>query len=1316
MKQRKAINIATATMVATSAFVAVSPKQYEAATGSVDKAINKATKQIEKAYDLYYKTARNKGELPSTEEIRRQVKLAQKYYADAVKVIKKDGGSKSKQAVYTKRLDAKKTYLERVEKYVTAININVKSAKTVFQKSVETGKQKDVLKKQTALNAKIAEFEVAVTKVYGPDARKLLLEKYAKSARKEADSVKDEMKVYKAYKAIESEKLIGTDLEKASKLIDSVKAEVAKLEGKDTLLAKNILKAVSKNDKAYLDAKGIISTQSGLESVITNVKEGDKIEIKLQAIEDLKIKTNKSFTITLTGNLNRKDITIDAPNAHVTNSTENAGKVTIIDVSNTSYEQKGTYGSLVFNDINGGRLINSTQGLLNVIFGNGATVTLKGQFGNVIAGDAVNITLDNDTTVQELVVNGVVWLTVREGAKVEKTSGTGNVTTIPQSTSSSATKVVLVMGSLGTAADKKITGLIAGTYYIVKVDGKTYGVQASGTLGVENSISEALTGTEITSLRNGKSYKVEVDVARTKFQTAKVKVEALQTTASKDLTVETNLQEAETAVEEAGQALTEVAEAYPGKSELVTQYGTDKEKVEEARTAATKFQTAKTKVEALKTTASKDLTVETNLQEAETAVEEAKQALAEVAGVYPGKSELVTQYGTDKEKVEEARTATTKFQMAKTKVEALKTAASKDLTIETNLQEAETAIGEAEQALAEIAEAYPGKLELVVQYEADSLKVEEARTAVTKFQTAKAKMESLKTAASKDLTIETNLQEAETVVEEARQALAEVAEAYPGKSELIAQYEADSLKVEEARTAATKFQMAKTKVESLKTATSKDLTIETNLQEVETAVEEAKQALAEVTEAYPGKSELVTQYEASKLKVEEARVVAAKFQIAKTKVEVLRTAVSKDLTIETNLQEAEVAVEETEQALIEVAEAYPGKSELVAQYEADSLKVEGARTAATKFQTAKTKVEALKTAASKDLTIETNLQEAKVAVEEAKQALTEVIGAYPGKSELVTQYEADSLKVEGARQELDTVTTAIGKVATNDTVNITVASGGSATDEAKSQAVKTYVEDLVQDNTVTIAVETEVAGRYKIILETGNVTRETTIQVIFTAEAQSIISKTITNFDFSTVYATQAKLVSKTVTVGDFTGNRKDFTIVVGGERIPIYIDWALSKDFSKGAAMGGVVESHIQQYYLDKGGINALMNRPIYASGTTDTFQISAFQSGSASSFALEGKDWSYFFDQQTAQGTDMDTSKNRTFTVNDGTNIATIQLTSSFTTIDALVDRINNRLTNASVKAKAEKISEKQFKITSTSTAGKLIIDGMNKADFFE
>ncbi|OZI13465.1 hypothetical protein CEW92_01125 [Bacillaceae bacterium SAS-127] len=303
-----------------------------------------------------------------------------------------------------------------------------------------------------------------------------------------------------------------------------------------------------------------------------------------------------------------------------------------------------------------------------------------------------------------------------------------------------------------------------------------------------------------------------------------------------------------------------------------------------------------------------------------------------------------------------------------------------------------------------------------------------------------------------------------------------------------------------------------------------------------------------------------------------------------------------------------------------------------------------------------------------------------------------------------------------ALTRLENVT--VAATATDSSNRITLENGETLvlTSSDITNAVATITE--VPNGTVQVT-GVAVGGPITIVVQVkkdGQIIKSGTFTVTVTSAPESITSKSIMNLDFSTVQATQAKLVSKPVTVGDFTGNRKDFTIVIEGERIPIYVYWALSTDFPKGAAMGSVVESHIQDYFYQKYGVNGFSIRTVAAFGFDDTFQISTFQPGSASSFTLEGKDWSYFFEQSSAQGMDTDTSKNRTFTISDGTNGATIQLTSKFATIDELVNRINNRLTNANVKAKAEKVSTTQFKITLTSDQGNLVIGGMNKEDFFE
>ncbi|AZV45312.1 hypothetical protein BAOM_4734 [Peribacillus asahii] len=255
MSKNKAIKVVTAAVIAGSAITAVAPAQSEAATNSVDKAITKASNQMTKAFNAYYKEAKYEGKLPSTTTIRKEATLARDYYEAAKKEIAKNGGSTSKKAAYTKKLDASKPALNRVENYVKAINVNVAAKKKEFEVAVKGGTQSKVLAAQEALDQKNAEFKKAVAKVFGPDARRLLLAKYAAPADKLSATVDAEMAVYKAYRDIERKDLIETDLAAAKKLMDKVEKQVKAIEKKNAKLAKNLMKAVKKNKAAYEAAK-----------------------------------------------------------------------------------------------------------------------------------------------------------------------------------------------------------------------------------------------------------------------------------------------------------------------------------------------------------------------------------------------------------------------------------------------------------------------------------------------------------------------------------------------------------------------------------------------------------------------------------------------------------------------------------------------------------------------------------------------------------------------------------------------------------------------------------------------------------------------------------------------------------------------------------------------------------------------------------------------------------------------------------------------------------------------------------------------------
>ena len=431
MIKKKAIKIVTASAVAASAIIAVTPIESDAATSLTSK-MKKAKVMMKKPFDTYYLDA-NDSKPASLSKVKKELAAAKKAKREIRAAIKKSKlSSKQKQKLYSE-IGKYDKYLIRTQGYVNAVSINVKASRTSLDHAIKSGKPINVLAARTALEKKIKQFEQTVAKVYGPYTRSILTSYYVKPAKKHSSSIDKEIKVYKVYKQIEQEKLISLNLKEAHKLIQTVKKEVASLRAKDTLLAKNLIKMVDKVNQAYErasnEASGIVTNQTTLNKVIANAKDGDKLEIKFKASESLIIETTKALTITLTGEL--KDVTINTPKAHVTNKATKSGKITIIDVSNTGYEQVGTYGSFVFNDTNGGRLINSTGAPLNITLENGAKVKLEGPFGKITTLGTAQITLGAGTVVKEIAANGNVQVTAEKGAKVEQSTGVGTVTITP---------------------------------------------------------------------------------------------------------------------------------------------------------------------------------------------------------------------------------------------------------------------------------------------------------------------------------------------------------------------------------------------------------------------------------------------------------------------------------------------------------------------------------------------------------------------------------------------------------------------------------------------------------------------------------------------------------------------------------------------------------------------------------------------------------------------------------------------------------------------------------------------------------------------
>ena len=218
-----------------------------------------------------------------------------------------------------------------------------------------------------------------------------------------------------------------------------------------------------------------------------------------------------------------------------------------------------------------------------------------------------------------------------------------------------------------------------------------------------------------------------------------------------------------------------------------------------------------------------------------------------------------------------------------------------------------------------------------------------------------------------------------------------------------------------------------------------------------------------------------------------------------------------------------------------------------------------------------------------------------------------------------------------------------------------------------------------------------------------------------TLSTPKLVSKTITNLDFATINGTQAQATSKTMTTSNFGDSPKQFSISNGQVTIPINLYWNIptfngEQTFTIAQVVASAIDSTIQDY-CNANGIS-LMERPFGAFGFSDTFYLTAFKTGDQ--ITLSGPDWNYFFEQPTYTSTPTDYSKNRMFTVSDGTNTATIQLTRKFNSMANLVTYLNSQLQTANVAITAVANGD-TFELKANTTQGKVTVTGTNATDFF-
>ncbi|GED34861.1 hypothetical protein P9G84_16430 [Brevibacillus centrosporus] len=260
--------------------------------------------------------------------------------------------------------------------------------------------------------------------------------------------------------------------------------------------------------------------------------------------------------------------------------------------------------------------------------------------------------------------------------------------------------------------------------------------------------------------------------------------------------------------------------------------------------------------------------------------------------------------------------------------------------------------------------------------------------------------------------------------------------------------------------------------------------------------------------------------------------------------------------------------------------------------------------------------------------------------------------------------------------------------------------------KTEAEAIDQSIATLADLQSMTTAInEAQSALDAKVAL-----LKTATDELVF----QEVVSKDITQFDFSTIYAGQARITSKPITSTDFASNPKHFTVSDGNITIDVDLTWNIPLNgFTTGQVVGSAVDSFIQQYYNDH-HID-LGQRTMAGIGFDDTFSVTRFQTGSSNVITVGGSDWDEFFDTNTATGSDTDTSQNRTFTISDGTKTATINLEWKLDGMDDLVDTINDELTSAGVLATAVKESASTFKIVAKKANITITTGGADSNDFF-
>lgn len=205
--------------------------------------------------------------------------------------------------------------------------------------------------------------------------------------------------------------------------------------------------------------------------------------------------------------------------------------------------------------------------------------------------------------------------------------------------------------------------------------------------------------------------------------------------------------------------------------------------------------------------------------------------------------------------------------------------------------------------------------------------------------------------------------------------------------------------------------------------------------------------------------------------------------------------------------------------------------------------------------------------------------------------------------------------------------------------------------------------------------------------------------------------------DYATIYGTQPTAISNEMPADKnfFINNPKEFTVSNGSRVVTIKLYWPLvygDPNMNMAKNQADIIASIFNSYFQGPdmiAGARALNDKQVVLQG---------FPVGTSSKLIIDGKDKDFFFPQTTYSGTDEGTSKNRQFTVSDGTNTTTILLNWKYNDMEDLAGGINDYLSGEpSLQAVAEKVDDNTFQIKSTNTGANAVLEvgGANQTEFF-